>query len=43
MKHYILCFHDQTLECLAAGLQTLQLNCSYPDAIKTVAATLLGD
>jgi hypothetical protein len=43
MKHYILCFHDETLECLAEGLQTQQLTCSYPDAIKTVTAALLRD
>ncbi|MBF6059837.1 hypothetical protein IU500_01050 [Nocardia terpenica] len=42
MKHYVLCFHDETLECLASGLRTRQMNCSYRDAVHAVTTTLLG-
>ncbi|WP_157777665.1 hypothetical protein [Nocardia terpenica] len=42
MKHYVLCFHDETLECLASGLRTRRMNCGYRDAIHAVTTSLFG-
>ncbi|GAA5122463.1 hypothetical protein [Haloechinothrix salitolerans] len=36
MKHYLLCFHDETLECLASGLRTERFLGSYHDALRAV-------
>ncbi|WP_371502683.1 hypothetical protein OG871_36375 [Kitasatospora sp. NBC_00374] len=40
MRHYVLTFHDQTLECLAKDLRLEQLTCAFPEAVGQVAAML---
>jgi hypothetical protein len=41
MKHFVLCFHDETLECLASSLRTSRVVSSYGDAVRSVAASLI--
>jgi hypothetical protein len=40
MNHYVLCFHDETLECLARQWRAEPLDCSVSDAL-TLASRLL--
>ena len=43
MKHYVLCFHDDTLECLAAGFRTERHAGDFADAVRAVSARLLDE
>jgi hypothetical protein len=43
LRHYILTFHDETLECLAREIRTEQLDCNYPEAVAQIAARLVND
>lgn len=43
LTHYILCFHDQLLECLAETIRTTRHMAPYPDLVlATTAAHLRG-
>ncbi|MFF3691534.1 hypothetical protein [Streptomyces sp. NPDC002187] len=42
MHHYVLTFHDETLECLAADLRLARLTCAFPEAVAQIAARLVA-
>ncbi|MFH8776442.1 hypothetical protein [Streptomyces sp. NPDC017958] len=42
MRHYILSFHDDTLECLAHDVRVEQFECPFPEAVARVARLLLA-
>jgi hypothetical protein len=41
LKHYVLCFHDQTLECLASEIHVARFTGSYREAVRSVVSGLL--
>jgi hypothetical protein len=41
LNHYVLCFHDDLLECLAEGWRTELLTCSLPEALHRAARRVL--
>jgi hypothetical protein len=41
MKHFVLCFHDETLECIASQLRTERHLGSFEDAVVSVSRRLL--
>jgi hypothetical protein len=43
MKHYVLCFHDETLECIATGLRTERQPGGFSDVVRLVSTRLLLD
>ncbi|GAB2673307.1 hypothetical protein [Kribbella swartbergensis] len=40
LKHYVLLFHDETLECLAEGFRITRASSAYSDAVVATAARL---
>lgn len=40
-NHYILCFHDETLECIAESCEAEELSCSMIEALNLAAARLI--
>jgi hypothetical protein len=40
-NHYVLCFHDETFECIAQAWHAESLHCSMRDAILLATAKLL--
>lgn len=40
-NHYVLCFHDETFECIAENWQAEELRCSMAEAIAIAAAKLI--
>jgi hypothetical protein len=40
-KHYVLCFHDETLECIAADIRTERHPSGLADAVRSVSTRLL--
>lgn len=42
LTHYILCFHDETLECLAKGIQITTHVSSFRDLVRDVSVQVLG-
>jgi hypothetical protein len=41
LNHYVLCFHDDMVECLAEGWRSESFECSLPDALHRAANRLL--
>lgn len=41
LDHYVLCFHDETFECIARGWHAETLTCSMPEALARAAARLV--
>jgi hypothetical protein len=39
-KHYVLCFHDEILECIAESWRAEQLHCSMAEALARAASKL---
>ena len=42
-NHYLLAFHDQTLECLAEGYRIEELRVSFSEAFEVARLRLMGD
>lgn len=42
LRHFVLCFHDETLECIAEGIRTARITSSFADAVRSVGTSLLG-
>lgn len=40
-NHYVLCFHDETFECIAESCQAEELSCSMLEALNLAAARLI--
>ena len=43
MKHYLLAFHDEMLECLAEGFRFQRLHTSFPQALDLARQQLTDD
>jgi hypothetical protein len=41
MKHYVLCFHDETLECIASGHRTERHLSGFGDTVRLMSTRLL--
>jgi hypothetical protein len=41
LHHYVLCFHDDMMECLAEGWRSESLDCSLSEALQRAAGRLL--
>lgn len=41
LRHFVITFHDETLECLARDVRTETSAASYPEAAKTTASRML--
>jgi hypothetical protein len=41
-NHYILCFHDETFECIAKSCRAEELHCSMAEALALAAAKFIG-
>lgn len=41
MKHYVLCFHDETLECIASDLRTERHLSGFGDTVRLMSTRLL--
>lgn len=41
LRHFVITFHDETLECLARDMRTETCTASFPEAARATASRML--